>query len=157
MKVFIHLLSAVTVVLLTSSGCGNDKLSAKEKLAKSSAKQPNFFDNYASVTAEVLEQQPRWTPDQPLPKSINELTAIAIASYTPSAAQPKIGWTLSSIIFFHVPDGGWPNLKTHDPQIRKDRWYCQITIAAYGDYKGEWWKNDAVINMFLDGTLITPR
>ena len=118
----------------------------------------NYYrTQFGSVSDEMLAKQKPWDPAQPLPKPTEELSRIAVDSHVPTATQPKSGWSVSRMMFYQVPEGLWPGLKSHDPATFKDKWYCRIDIAAYGDYRGEWRKNFAVVNVFLDGTIIQPQ
>jgi hypothetical protein len=115
------------------------------------------FAFYTAITKEMIAAQPEWDPvSQPLPKSIQELSKIALKSFTPSKSQAKTGWTVTSIWLRLVPANGGDDASPPSPAL-KNRWCCEIFIGAFGDYQGEWWKNRATIDMFLDGTLIKPE
>lgn len=111
------------------------------------------FAFYTQITDEMTAGQPEWDPiSQPPPKSIQELSKIALDLFIPGASQPKTGWKVTGVEFRQVP-ASWHGDAGYPP-ARKNRWYCCLRLAAFGDYKGEWWKNHAEIYMLLDGTLI---
>ncbi len=88
---------------------------------------------------------------------MDELAKIISDSFLPSSSQPKTGWTLNSLTFFHVPEGMWAALQHTNPETFKNKWYCRLSISAYGNYQGDWWKNNVEANVLLDGTIITLK
>ena len=116
----------------------------------------SYFAPFNKLTEEIVLRQPDWNPSIPPPKTVEELTKLVVDAYTPPPDQPKTGWVLESITYFHVPNTMWTGLKHTKEELLKDKWYCRIYITSFGDYHDKWWRNQAEANVFLDGTIIQP-
>ena len=151
-----YLAFTITVALAASTVLtGKDRVMAGDgggtSVPSSDASAP-----FKKITEDVVLRQPDWNPSQPLPKPVEELSKMVVDAYTPKPNQPKTGWVLQSITFFHVPKRLWPGIQHMSDESLKDKWFCRIYISSFGDYQGEWWKNQAQADVFLDGTIIQP-